>query len=92
MPVSHLRRLKNRDTVVICWELLKALASGPQMPSKLARIANVPYNRLGGYLGVLTSGGLVKVDTVEAHEVYSITTEGMMVLGHLDPALPKLFP
>ncbi|MDE1852139.1 MAG: hypothetical protein KGI38_00110 [Thaumarchaeota archaeon] len=83
--------MKNRDTVVICWELLKALASGPQIPSRLARVANVPYNRLGEYLGVLTTGGLVKVNKVDSHEMYSITPEGMTVLGHLDPALPKLF-
>jgi predicted transcriptional regulator len=84
--------LKNRSTIVICWELLKAVSVGPQIPSKLARITNVPYNRLGEYLGLLTSRGLVKVEFVEGHEMYSITTDGMQVLGHLDPSLPKLVP
>lgn len=84
--------MRNRDTTVIYWELLKAMASGPQKPSRLARVANVPYNRLGGYLGYLSSAGLVKVDSVEGHEVYSVTPRGMEVLGYLDSGLKILFP
>jgi len=78
--------------VVICWELLKALSAGPQMPSKLARVANVPFNRLGEYLGLLASKGLVKMESIDAHDRYSITIDGMQVLGDLDRALPKLVP
>ncbi|MDA4127480.1 MAG: hypothetical protein OK452_09835 [Thaumarchaeota archaeon] len=84
--------MKNRSTVVICWELLKALSAGPQMPSRLARVANVPFNRLGEYLGLLASRGLVKMESVDAHDKYSITIDGMQVLGDLDRALPKLVP
>ena len=85
------RRLKNRDTTVICWELLRAMASGPQIPSRLARVANVPYGRLGEYLGYLGAGGLIKMEQREGHEVYSITTRGMDALSHLDSALKLLF-
>ena len=77
---------------MIYWELLRAMASGPQMPSRLARVANVPYTRLGEYLGYLASGGLVKVDPAEGHEVYSLTPRGMETLAHLDSGLKILFP
>ena len=84
--------MKNRDTTVIYWELLRAMASEPQLPSRLARVANVPYNRLGDYLRFLTAGGLAKVETTEGHERYSITPKGMEALNHLDSGLKILFP
>lgn len=85
------KRLKNRDTTVICWELLRALAPGPLLPSRLARVANLPYDRLGDYLGFLTAGGLVKSEPAEGHEMYSITPRGMDALNRLDSALKMLF-
>ncbi|HKT21247.1 MAG TPA: winged helix-turn-helix domain-containing protein [Nitrososphaerales archaeon] len=83
--------MKNRDTTVICWELLKAMAQGPRIPSSLSRTANVPYGRLGEYLGLLTSAGLVKSEPAEGHETYSITPRGMEVLNYLDSGLRMLF-
>jgi len=83
--------LKNRDTTIIYWELLRTMASGPELPSRLARVANVPYNRLGDYLRFLTSGGLAKVESSEGHERYSITPKGMEALDHLDSGLKILF-
>lgn len=84
--------MKNRDTTVIYWELLRAMASGPQIPSKLARVANVPYERLREYLGFLMANGLVNVGSAEGHENYSVTPRGMEVLHHLDQGLRMLFP
>ncbi|MDE1858235.1 MAG: hypothetical protein KGI26_04100 [Thaumarchaeota archaeon] len=83
--------MKNRDTTVICWELLRALASGPRIPTRLARVANVPYDRLPEYLGLLTGRGLVRIEQVEGHERYAITLRGMEVLAHLDQSLKMLF-
>lgn len=90
--LSRRRRLKNRDTTVICWELLRALARGPQLPSRLSRVANVPYDRLGDYLGLLMSGGLVKAEPAQGHEMYAITPKEMEGLNHLDSGLRMLFP
>lgn len=84
--------MRNRDTTVIYWELLRTMASGPQKPTRLARVANVPYNRLGKYLGFLVSEGFVKVESAEGHEMYSVTLKGMEVLNHLDSGLKMLFP
>jgi predicted transcriptional regulator len=84
--------LKNRDTTIIYWELLRTMASEPQLPSRLARVANVPYNRLGDYLQFLTAGGLARVESTEGHERYSITPKGMEALDHLDSGLKILFP
>jgi len=84
--------LKYRDTTIIYWELLRTMASGPQLPSRLARVANVPYNRLGDYLQFLTAGGLAIVESIEGHERYSITPKGMEALNHLDSGLKILFP
>jgi len=67
------------------------MASEPQLPSRLARVANVPYNRLGDYLLFLTDGGLAKVESLEGHERYSITPKGMDALNHLDSGLKILF-
>lgn len=83
--------MKNRDTTVICWELLRALAPEPRIPTRLARVANVPYNRLPEYLGILTTRGLVLVEQSEGHERYAITPKGMEVLNHLDSSLKMLF-
>ena len=83
--------MKNRDTTIIYWELLRTMASGPELPSRLARVANVPYNRLGDYLRFLTAGGLVRVESSEGHERYSITPKGMEALNHLDSELKMLF-
>ena len=84
--------MKNRDTTVIYWELLKAMASEPQRPSRLARVANIPYDRLDDYLGPLVSGGLVKVDSIDGHNLYSVTPKGMEVLNYLDSGLKLLYP
>lgn len=84
-------RLKNRDTTVICWELLRAMAPGPLGATRLSRVANVPYNRLPDYLGYLTAGGLVKAETYEGHERYRLTPRGMEALNHLDSGLKMLF-
>jgi predicted transcriptional regulator len=83
--------LKNRDTTVICWGLLRAMASGPQNPTRLARVSNVPYDRLPEYLGLLKARDLVKVEQSEGHEMYSVTPQGMEVLHHLDSGLRMLF-
>jgi predicted transcriptional regulator len=83
--------LKNRDTTVICWEILRAMAPGQQNPTRLARVANVPYDRLPEYLGLLTARGLAKVEQSEGHVIYSITPQGMEVLHHLDSGLKMLF-
>ena len=84
--------MRNRDTTTIFWELLKAMAAGPQNPTRLARVANVPYNRLGEYLGPMVSGGLVNAESVEGHGSYSLTPRGMDALRHLDEGLKMLYP
>lgn len=84
--------MRYRDTTVIYWELLRAMASQPQLPSALARVANVPYNRLGTYLDALKSGGFIRVESMEGHDNYSVTPKGMDVLDLLDRGLGMLFP
>ena len=82
----------NRDRVVICWELLTDLASGPKKPSALARVASIPYDRLGEYLGPMATESLIEVKQVDGHAVYSVTPKGLELLHHLDPGLRMLFP
>lgn len=82
--------MRNRSKVVICWELLRALAPGPQGPSRLARVANVPFDRLTEYLNPLLSSDLVRKESTEAHDLYYITPGGMQGLNDLDRLLPKL--
>ena len=89
-PRQRCAWLRNRSKVVICWEILRSLASGPQGPSRLARVANVPFDRLGDYLHPLTSAGLVRVEAVDGHDLYHLTPEGMEALADLDRVLPKL--
>ena len=68
------------------------MAAGPQNPTRLARVANLPYNRLDEYLGPMASAGLVKAEPADGHERYSITPRGMDALAHLDEALKMLYP
>lgn len=84
--------MKNRDTTVILWELLTALASGPRKPSVLSRVANIPYDRLGDYLGPLMTQGCVGMEQLDGHDVYSVTPKGVELLHHLDLGLKMLFP
>ena len=68
------------------------MASGPQGPSRLTRVANVPFNRLAVYLDPMISKGLVRKGQAEGRDVYAITQEGMEALRDLDRVLPKLLP
>jgi predicted transcriptional regulator len=40
----------------------------------------------------LASGGLVKTEPAQGHEMYAITPKGMEALNHLDSGLRMLFP
>ncbi len=82
--------MRNRSKVVICWEILRALAPGPQGPSRLARVANVPFDRLTDYISPMVAGGLVRKESEDGRDTYHLTQDGMDGLRELDRVLPRL--
>ncbi len=60
-------------------EVLHALREGPMIKNRLSQVCNLQYARLVEMLDHLERRGLVLHDTLEGHDSYSLTPEGMKV-------------
>jgi predicted transcriptional regulator len=60
-------------------EILLALREGPMIRNRLSQACNLQYARLVEMLEHLEQRGLVLHDTVEGHDSYGLTAEGMKV-------------
>ena len=72
-------RLKRRPVILIYGELLRVLSTGPQRTTRLARICNVPLDRFDSYIAPLVAKGLMRKETVEGHDTFYVTEEGMYI-------------
>ena len=63
--------------MLICMDILAALAEQPRLPTKLAHICNINYVRLGEFLTPLEMQGCLKKQVIDGHEVIAITSEGL---------------
>ncbi len=53
---------RRRSRIEIVLDILDALASGPENPTRLATRANLPYDRLSSILASLESKGIVRIE------------------------------
>jgi predicted transcriptional regulator len=88
----ELRRLRYRSEILVYFEILTVLAEGPTGPTKLSRAVNLPYDRLPQYLDTLLSGGMIRKETRDGHEEYSMTAVGFQLLSDIDRVLSALKP
>lgn len=82
--------LKKRPNIVIYKDILGALLSGPMGPTRLARVCNVPYDRLTGYANILESGGFLRREIQEGHEIFHLTREGYQLHDDMEKVWSQL--
>jgi len=71
-------------------DMLGALLSGPSGPTKLARICNVPFDRLAGYVSTLESSGLIRREVNEGRETFHLTQEGYKLHADMESMWNRL--
>jgi predicted transcriptional regulator len=71
--------LKKREPLLIHIEILASLFASPKGPTRLAQSCNIQFGRLEGYTSALLRKGLIRAETAEGQQVYSITEEGYAV-------------
>jgi predicted transcriptional regulator len=57
-------------------EILASLFASPKVITRLAQSCNVNMSRIGSYTGPMLAKGLIRTQTVEGQEVFSISEEG----------------
>ncbi len=57
-------------------EILASLFASPKVITRLAQSCNVNMTRIGSYIEPMLAKGLVRSETVEGQQVFSITDEG----------------
>jgi predicted transcriptional regulator len=72
-------RLKKRETILIHMEILASLFASPKGPSRLAQSCNVNLGRIDDYAKALVEKGLIRSETMDKHEIFFITQEGLKV-------------
>ncbi|GBF09250.1 hypothetical protein apy_09750 [Aeropyrum pernix] len=76
--------MARRSRVEIIIDVLEALqAEGPMTPTRLATVANMPYDRLQTVLEPLVAKGLVRVRDMGRSKQVEITREGVRALHDL---------
>jgi predicted transcriptional regulator len=68
--------LKKREPILIQMEILASLFASPKGVTRLSQSCNVNVARIGALVGPLLAKGLVRKETAEGGEVYSVTDEG----------------
>ena len=71
--------MKQRDNMLVQMEMLASLFASPKVLTRLCQSCNVNMSRIDGLLRPMLASGLVKSETVDGQEVYSITEEGYRV-------------
>jgi predicted transcriptional regulator len=82
--------LKYRPSIVVYIEILTILAEGPHGPTKLARRANISYDRLPDYTDGLLAKGAIRKDSRDGHDEYSLTPDGAQALEDLRKGMSRL--
>jgi predicted transcriptional regulator len=73
--------LKNRSKCRIFADILIVLSEGNDVRiTQLVHSANVPYDRLTGYLSQMERSDLIKTSPIDAGGVYEITQKGRKYL------------
>ena len=71
--------MKKREPILIHMEILASLFEAPKGPTRLAQACNVNYGRIEKFTRPLLDRGLIRSETVDGQEVYSISDQGYTV-------------
>ena len=71
--------MKKREPITIQMEIIASLFASPKVVTRLCQSCNVNMSWIDGLLRPMLASGLVKSETVDGQEVYSITEEGYRV-------------
>lgn len=77
---------RKRSRIEIIYDILDALSEEPTTPTRLATLANMPYDRLQPMLEELESKGLVSLEHDRGNpraRVVVITAKGRLLLDEL---------
>ena len=68
--------MKKREPMVIQMEILASLFASPKVVTRLCQSCNVNVARIRALLEPLLAKGLVKSETIDGNEVFSVTDDG----------------
>ncbi|MDA4128155.1 MAG: hypothetical protein OK422_01615 [Thaumarchaeota archaeon] len=71
--------MKKRTADAIYLDILMALEAGPVVPTRLARIVNVPYDRMVDYTSFLEGRGLLRKEVVDGQNVFRLLPDGYVL-------------
>jgi predicted transcriptional regulator len=77
---KHSTRLKHRCKADIIAVILEAAASGPVPKSKIYYKSFLTYQRLRGYMSLLTESVLIEYSDYKGTRVYKTTDKGILFL------------
>jgi predicted transcriptional regulator len=82
--------LKRRPNILIFMQILELLSEGPRGPTSLSQACGLNYAKLREFADKLQGKSLIRMEVVEGHETYFLTSEGLQVLNDLTRAMVKL--
>lgn len=68
--------MKKREPILIQMEILASLFASPKVVTRLAQSCNVNMARIGSFVEPMLARGLIRAQTVDGQEVFSISEEG----------------
>src|SRR5919202_5351856 len=77
---KHTAKLKHRCKADIIAVILEAAASGPVPKSKIYYKSFLTYQRLRGYMSLLTESELIEYSDYKGTRVYKTTDKGILFL------------
>ena len=84
--------MKKRPSLFIKMYVLTVLRDGPLGPTRLARVCNIPFDRLSTYLEPLLVKELIRKEFSEGHELYHLKPDGLQVLKDFEHVMERVTP
>ncbi|MGD0636754.1 MAG: winged helix-turn-helix domain-containing protein [Nitrososphaerales archaeon] len=84
--------MKRRPNILIYMEILMLLLNGPRGPTRLSQAMGLNFPKFMEFAAFLESKGLIRRGTLEDHDVYYITPEGVEVRRDWEKVWGKIGP
>ena len=84
--------MKKRPALLIKMCVLTELRDGPLDPTRLARVCNIPFDRLSTYLDPLLVKELIRKEFSGGHELYHLKPDGLQVLKDFELVIERVTP
>lgn len=73
-------------------DVLGRLIERPSGPTRLSRLCNLSYDKCAEILAELEARGLVRKETEDGHDVYSVTPDGYKLTEDWRKIWEKVYP